>query len=125
MRELVMKNLVVPGKFKHQLFGSMSGIFDWLEKDVEGVGYSILYYERYMVRSPYTHTIRINSVKPTPQTVADGTYPFLYECVAVVRKDSPEKAKAVAQWLTGIEGAKVVRESGYVPLVLDSETHMQ
>ena len=121
MRELVMKDLVVPDNFLHHLFSSMSGIYDFVEKNTMAIGYSILYYERYMVRSPYTRTIRINGIEPTPQTVADGTYPFLYECVAVVRKDSPEKAKAVAQWLTGDEGAKVVRESGYVPLVLDSE----
>ena len=116
MRELVMKNIRVSDKFKHQLVGAMYGIFDELEKNIEGIGYSILYYERYMVRSPYTRTIRINGIEPTPQTVADGTYPLLYECVAVVRKDSPEKAKAVAKWLTGDEGAKVIRESGYVPI---------
>ena len=116
MRELVMKNIVVPDKFKHQLISSMSGIFDHLEKNIEGIGYSILYYDHYMVRSPYTRTVRINGIEPTPETVVDGSYPLLYECVAVVRKDSPDRAKAVARWLTSEEGASVIRESGYVPV---------
>jgi len=118
MRELVMKGQPPKEGLYYQVVMSMGGIFDLMEKTVFGIGYTILYYDRYMVRSPYTRTMRINGVEPTPQTVADGTYPLLYECVAVIRKDSPEKAKAVAKWLTGDEGAKVIRESGYVPLDL-------
>ena len=115
MRELVMKDQPVKEGLFYNVVMSMDGIYDLMEKITNGIGYTILYYDRYMVRSPYTRTMRIDGVEPTPQTVADGTYPLLYECVAVVRKDGPEKAKAVAKWLTGDEGAKVVRESGYVP----------
>jgi phosphate transport system substrate-binding protein len=117
MRELVMKDQPVKEGLFHQVSMSMEGVYDLLEipDAVHGIGYTILYFDRYMVCSPMTRTMRINGIEPTPQTVADGTYPLLYECVAVVRRDSPEKAKAVAQWLIGGEGAKVVRESGYVP----------
>ena len=115
MRNLVMKNVSIKNNFQFQLIGSMSGIFDVLESDLEGIGYSILYYDRSMVCNPNTRTILVNGIEPTPQTVADGTYPFLYECVAVVRKDGPEKAKTVALWLTSEEGSQVIRESGYIP----------
>lgn len=116
MRELVMKDQMVKDGLLYQLVKSMDGVYDFMEQITNGIGYTILYFDRYMVRSPYTRTIRINGIEPTPQTVDDGTYPLLYECVAVVRKDGPDKAKAVAQWLTSDEGAKVVRESGYVPI---------
>ncbi|MCL2347666.1 MAG: substrate-binding domain-containing protein [Planctomycetaceae bacterium] len=119
MRELVMKDQPVKEGL-YQVVMSMEGVYDLLEKAeaIHGIGYTILYFDRYMVRSPFTRTIRINGIEPTPQTVADGTYPLLYECVAVVRKDGPEKAKAIARWLSSEEGVKVVRESGYVPLDL-------
>jgi len=113
MRQLVMRNVPVRGNFKHQLIGTMSGIFDLLERDMEGIGYTILYYDRYMVCNPYTRTLRINGVEPTPQTVADGSYPLLYECVAVTRKDGPPRAKAFVEWLISPEGQAVVRETGY------------
>lgn len=116
MRTLVMKDVPVQSDFKHQLLALMSGIFDVLEHNIEGIGYSILYYERYMVCNPYTRTLRINGIEPTPETIVDGSYPLLYDCVAVVRKDSPKKARAVACWLAEDEGAKVVRESGYIPV---------
>ena len=116
MRELVMKDVPVKEDLNHQLIMSMSGVYDMMEKIVHGIGYTILYYDRYMVRSPYTRTIRINGVEPTPKTVADGSYPLIYECVVIVRKDGPDRAKAVARWLTREEGANVIRESGYVPI---------
>ena len=114
MRELVMKNTPVKKDLRSQLVYSMEGLFDFIEKINHGIGYTILYFDRYMICSPFTRTIRINGVEPTPETVADGSYPLIYECVAVVRKDGPGKAKAVAEWLTGEEGTRVIRESGYV-----------
>ncbi len=117
MRELVMGSVAVRSDFRHQLLGSMSGVYDWLEKDMEGIGYTILYYDRYMVCNPYTRTLRIDGVEPTPQTVADGSYPLLYECVAVTRKDEPARARLIADWLVSKEGQAVVRETGYVPLL--------
>ena len=116
MRELVMKNTSVKEDLRAQLVHSMEGLFDFIEKINHGIGYTILYFDRYMVCSPFTRTIRINGVEPTPETVADGSYPLIYECVAVVRKAGPDKAKAVAKWLTSEEGTRVIRESGYVPV---------
>ncbi|MCL2710387.1 MAG: substrate-binding domain-containing protein [Planctomycetaceae bacterium] len=113
MRELVMKDMPVPANFKHQLIGGMSGLFDVLEKDMEGIGYTILYYDRFMVCNPHTRVLKIDGIEPTPQKVADGTYPLLYECVAVTRKGGPERAQAIVEWLVSEEGQAVVRETGY------------
>ena len=116
MRELVMHNVTVPENFYHQLIGSMSGIFDHLDRDLNGIGYSIMYYERNMVCSPYTRTIRINGIEPNPETVASGEYPLIYECVVIRRKNVDEKIESFVDWLIGKEGQSIVRESGYVPL---------
>ena len=113
MRELVMQKVPVRKNFKHQLVGSMNGLFDILEQDTEGIGYTILYYDRFMVCNPHTRTLQIDGVEPTPQTVADGSYPLLYECVAVTRKGGPERAKTIVDWLISEEGQAVIRETGY------------
>jgi len=113
MRELVMKDVPVPANFKHQLISGMSGLFDVLEKDMEGIGYTILYYDRYMVCNPHTRVLKIDGIEPTPQTIADGTYRLLYECVAVTRKGGPKRAQAIVDWLISAEGQAVVRETGY------------
>ncbi|MCL2743535.1 MAG: substrate-binding domain-containing protein [Planctomycetaceae bacterium] len=115
MRELVMKNVLVPANFRHQLISGMSGLFDVLEKDMEGIGYTILYYDRYMVCNPHTRTLLIDGIEPSPQTVADGTYPLLYECVAVTRKGGPKRAQDIVDYLVSEEGQAVIRETGYCP----------
>ena len=116
MRELVMNNTPVPDHFNHQLIGSMAGIFDHLDHDLNGIGYSIMYYERNMICSPYVQTFCINGVEPNPATVASGGYPLTYECMAIHRKAPGQTIERFVTWLTGEEGQQIVRESGYVPI---------
>ena len=94
----------------------MGGPFSRLTESVQGIGYSVWYYEHYMAMSPYTRTLAVDGIEPNPQTIASGEYPFVFPVYAVYRKGIPDNSPALrlVRWLKSPEGQSIVRESGYV-----------
>ncbi len=121
MRTLVMAGtpFYVSATGERQMIaeGLMSSIFLALRDRPSGIGYSVFYYERYMMRSPETKVIAVDGVEPTFETIRDRKYPYTCEVFVVTRKglapDAP--ARKLRDWLRSAEGQAVVRESGYVP----------
>jgi phosphate transport system substrate-binding protein len=118
--------LVLPGKvlteeeerrLRPLYANSMGGPFSQLTRQAGGLGYSIYYYEHFMAASPYTRTVPIDGVEPTPQTIASGEYPWVTDVYAAYRDgesaDSP--GMKLVRWLASAEGQAMVRESGYIP----------
>jgi phosphate transport system substrate-binding protein len=95
----------------------MSSIFLALSADKQGIGYSVHFYERYMMRNARTRVIAVDGVEPTYETIRDRKYPYTCDVLVVIRKDLDQNAPArkLRDWLRSREGQAVVRESGYVP----------
>ena len=80
-----------------------------------GIGYTFYYYQTmqsadHLLRdggAPALKMCAVNGVAPTPETIRNGTYPFVTNVYAVVR---------LPDWLLPPEGQAVVTESGCVPL---------
>ncbi len=119
MLELVMIETPLSEKVSGNLVGRlMSSVFLNLTQNKDGIAYSVRYYEHYMAGSAGTRTIQVDGVAPTEETIANGTYPYIANVYAVIRREaSPDSGpRKLLQWLLTDEGQAVVKQSGYVPL---------
>jgi len=82
------------------------------------LGYSVFYYAQNMYQLPELKFMKVNGIEPSLQTIYDGSYPYINEFYAVVRKDEPVESNAhkIFDWLTGEEGQTLVKDLGYVPV---------
>lgn len=84
-----------------------------------GLGYSIYYYYHNMDLFYNTSTelklLAIDSVMPTDETIADGSYPLSNNTYIVLRKDTPKDAPArkMAEFMLTEEGQYCVELAGY------------
>jgi phosphate transport system substrate-binding protein len=122
MLSLVMKDTPIfkgnEAWSKRMVGDSMMGPFHMVMQDAAGIGYSVFYYERYMMVSLRTRMIAIDGVHPTSASIAAGRYPFVSRVYAAVRRDEPRNSSArkLRRWLLTPEGQSVIAESGYVPI---------
>ena len=96
----------------------MSSVFLNLSENKDGIAYSVRYYEHYMAGNVRTRTIKVDGVEPSPENIANGTYPYIANAYAVIRRDSsPDNGpRKLLLWLLSDEGQAVIQQSGYVPL---------
>lgn len=119
MLQLVMKETPLSEKVSSDLVGRlMSSVFLNLTQNKDGIAYSVRYYEHYMAGSAGTRTIKVDGVAPTEENIANGTYPYIANVYAVIRREAtPDSGpRKLLQWLVTDEGQAVVKQSGYVPL---------
>lgn len=88
------------------------------DSGVNSIGYSVYYYANGMYTSPQSKLISVDGVYPTPETIADGSYPLVDGYYAVFEKSQPEDSavRQLLAWLTSDEGQKMAADEGYVPL---------
>jgi phosphate transport system substrate-binding protein len=103
---------------KELIRDSMIGPYNAVGDRAHALGYTVWYYERYMASLPEVRPLAIAGVRPTPETVADGTYPIVTNVYAAIRADEPADslARRLRNWLLTDAGQAVVAESGYVPI---------
>ena len=80
------------------------------------IGYSVYYYAKNMYAKDGLKFIGVNGVQPSNETIKDGTYPYVNEFYAVIRKDEPENSdtRKLLQWILSEEGTAIVEDAGYV-----------
>lgn len=117
MESMVMKGVEMPEWPEFQLSAMMQP-FAMLDRDENGIAYTVNYYKEMMVRSKTTPSLAVDGVLPTTKNIREKKYPYWTEVYAVIRSnsdvDSPERA--VFDALTSENAQKVVEESGYVRL---------
>jgi len=122
MRSLVMTDtpLFTPADARRrapQLIGYlMSSPYIELTSDPTGIGYSVYYYERFMMGSLKTRTMAVDGIEPNAESIQQRRYPFVSEVVLVTRKgtepDSP--AAKLRNWLLSPQGPQALHRGGYV-----------
>ncbi len=118
MQQLVMKDraMIPTPEF---LIGTMMGSpYYALDKDVQGIAYSVYYYHEFMAPPLDIKGCAVDGVLPRPGTIRTRRYPFVTEVHVVVRGDLPadHSARRLRDWLLGPAGQVIVAESGYVPI---------
>lgn len=120
MEQLVMEGAEMVAHRPAGLAISMVGPFNAIRHDRRGLGYTFRYYDTYMAHMPEVEMIAVSGVAPTPENIANRTYPFVTDVVFAWRADMPDDAPGakLREWFLSDAGQAVVAESGYVPVKL-------
>ena len=121
MISLVMKdsNLMTAPKMKIE--GEMGGLVDAIaeyDNSKAAIGYSYFYYINTMYKRDTIKMLGINGVKPTIETIKNGSYPIYTNGYIVTLKGISDESPA-KQWVNHVlsaRGSKIIEDAGYVPL---------
>ena len=115
MLSLVMKDRRIVSDKRRMLMG-MSGPIDRIAATRNGIAYSVYYYEHVMNRNSKNRVLAIGRVRPTPKTIASGSYPLNTGVYVVAKKSAKAESAEIRlrNWLFSAEGQEVVRDSGYI-----------
>jgi len=81
------------------------------------IGFSFRYYVTGMLGEGGVKIMTINGVAPTPETIADGSYPAAGGVYAIYRKGEKNKnVYKTVDFMLSPEGQKIVEQSGYIPV---------
>jgi phosphate transport system substrate-binding protein len=118
---LIMKDLeyIDLPIYKENLIFTMAGLIDAIAGSPFGIGYTVYYYNEFIIRPDinYLKTIAIDGVKPTEQTITNRLYPYTTEVYAVIRSDTDTSSMTykVYEWLQTAIGKQTISNSGYIP----------
>lgn len=119
MQELVMQELVMPEWPEDMIISGMGGLVDMIKGDPDALGYSVYYYVTYQYSIGGMKLLAVDGVAPTPETLADGSYPHVAPVWVVTRADldPTSLAAGMRDWLVAAGGQRIVAKSGYVPVL--------
>ncbi|MBD5130490.1 MAG: phosphate ABC transporter substrate-binding protein, PhoT family [Ruminococcaceae bacterium] len=90
---------------------SLTGIFG------SAIGFSFRYYVEGIVENSDVKMLSLNGVYPSPENIADESYPLVSSFYAVYRKDDDNpNIPVLIDWILSDEGQRIVEESGYAAL---------
>jgi len=116
MKDLEYINLPI---YKENLIFTMAGLIDAIAGSPFAIGYTVYYYNEFIIRPDITYlkTIAIDEVKPTEQTISNRLYPYTTEVYAVIRSDTDTSSMTfkVYEWLQTATGKQIISNSGYIP----------
>jgi phosphate transport system substrate-binding protein len=118
---LIMKDLeyIDLPIYKENLIFTMAGLIDAIASNPYAIGYTVYYYNKFIIRPDITFlkTIAIDGVKPSEQTIANRSYPYTTEVYAVIRSDTDPSSMTfkVYEWLQTETGKRIISYSGYIP----------
>lgn len=119
MQSLVMKDRKMI-KAPDLLTGTlMASPFLAIDDDVQGIGYSVYFYQEFMSPPAAIRACAVEGVVPSSENLRSRKYPLVTDVYVVVRRDLPpdHSALKLRDWLLTPAGQSVVEESGYVPIL--------
>lgn len=119
MEKLVMKGTPMadaPLEFYASEMGELIEKVSSYDNTGEALGYSVYYYARNMYQKPGLKFVAVDGVMPSNDTIRNGTYPYVNDFYAAIRKDEPKDSKAsqLFEWLTSEDGQALINSLGYV-----------
>ena len=118
MRKLLMGDADMEIGESEEVSG-MEGIIKRLkdyDNSANAIGYSVYYYASAMFDQPDLKFLEVDGIAPSDESIGSDTYPFVNAFYCVTRKDSPEDAVNIRNWLCSEEGQDFIKECGYVPV---------
>ena len=121
MISLVMKDQNLMTAPMMQVEAEMGGLIDAVaeyDNSKVAIGYSYFYYVNTMYKRDTIKMIGINGVKPSLETIKDGSYPIYTNGYIVIRKDAAEDSSE-RKWVNTVlssRGSNIIEGAGYVPI---------
>ena len=121
MLSLVMKDKTIMTPPTSQIEGEMGGLINAIaeyDNSKDAIGYSYFYYVNTMYKKDTIKMLSVDNVKPTIETIKNGTYPIYTNGFIVIRADEEEDSN-VSKWVNAVlseRGSKIIEDAGYVPV---------
>lgn len=80
------------------------------------IGYSFRVFVSQILQAGGIRLLTVDGVAPTPETIADGSYPFSAEFYAATLGSPVGEAKRFIDWMRSPQGQALVEKTGYVRL---------
>ena len=121
MTRVVMNGLEMMPPKKETLIGAMGEIVDAVaefDNSENSIGYSVYYYFSQMHNRGEVSLAAVDGVVVSNENIRNGSYPFVIDYCVMIRKDEPEDSpvRKLVDFLLSEEGAKLVADSGFVPV---------
>lgn len=105
---------------KDWVSGSMGGIAQAVadyRSTTASIGFSFRYYIEGIICNPDIKIISIDGVKPTAETIRDGSYPLGGPLYAVTWEGNEnENVQKLLDWVLSPEGQYLIEKTGYIPV---------
>jgi len=118
LQKIMGEEEIIP-PLQNEVIDGMGGI---IEKTADyknyknAIGYSFLYYSTQMVKNGSIKLLSIDNIKPSKETIVNGTYSFV-SCFYAITKDNPsDNTKLLIKWILSDEGQYLVQQTGYTPI---------
>ena len=118
MDALVMKGTPMAETEAEYVIGEMGGLIDAValfDNARSAIGYNVYYFVSRMEMNENVRMLEIGGVEPSVTSISDGSYPFVMDFYAVIRKDTPEDspARVLFNWMQSPDGQNLVKHEGY------------
>lgn len=119
MKSLVMRDKPMMEAKTEKVIDAMAGIVDIVadyDNSENSIGYSVYYYFTEMHNKETVKLPAVNGIKPTPETISSGKYPYTLDYCIVIRKDEPadSAARKLIAFLQTEEGKQLVADAGFI-----------
>lgn len=121
MLSLVMKDKTIMIPPTSQIEGEMGSLINAIaeyDNSKDAIGYSYFYYVNTMYKKDNIKMLSVDNVKPTIETIKNGTYPIYTNGFIVLRADEEEDSSA-SRWVNAVlseRGSRIIEDAGYVPV---------
>lgn len=93
---------------------SLAAVYNNLEN---ALGYTVYSFAARMYEnSPDIKYLAVDGIKPTTETMNDGTYPVVSTVSAVYAEGASQDTKNLVEWILSEEGQVTVSECGFIPV---------
>jgi ABC-type phosphate transport system substrate-binding protein len=118
MLELVMGDTALAKPVQTLVVGEMGDLVSAVaeyENRNSAIGYNAYYYVSRLHIDPNVKLLSVDGVAPTNESIQSGTYPFVCNFYAAIRKDEPDHspARILYDWLQSPQGQQLVAAGGY------------
>ncbi|MCL2323588.1 MAG: substrate-binding domain-containing protein [Oscillospiraceae bacterium] len=122
MKGLVMKDIPMMQPKQGFMIAEMGEIIQTVasyDNKENALGYSVYYYIAAFLNKDYKiKLLDANGIKPSNETIKDGSYPYTQDFYAVIKSSEPENSntRKLFNLITSDEGKKIITDAGYVAL---------
>ena len=118
LRFMEEEDIMIPptDKVEDLMSGMIEEVADY-ENRTNSIGFSFRYYTEKMIANPNIKMLSVNGVKPSKETIRNGTYPLNVYIYAVTLKSNKKKnVKKLVDWMLSEQGQYIIDKTGYVPI---------
>ena len=118
MDELVMKGMPMMDAEAEYVIGQMGGLVNavaMFDAARPAIGYNVYYFVSKMELNEHVRMLSVGGVEPSTESISDGSYPFVSDFYAVIRKDAPEGSpqRILYNWIQSPDGQNLIGHEGY------------